>query len=159
MGAEGPEGPAGPAGSPWTVGGLPKGSTELGEWSVTQSASKANELIGGAISFNVPLAAPLSEAHVHFIGTEEELAGEPNESPAIKNGECKGSVEKPEAASGNLCVFGAVLVNVQKFNNAPFVGGLGEEGKAGADEAGAQLTFLVPNEGLMFAKGSWAVTG
>jgi hypothetical protein len=45
-----------------------------------------------AISFPIPLAAPLTKAHVHFIEFE-----------ATPPAGCSSS-EKPEAEPGNLCV-------------------------------------------------------
>ena len=59
-----------------------------------------------AVSFPIPLAATVEP---HFIGTNKELAGEENESPAIEEEKCKGDPEKPGAAAGNLCVFARVI--------------------------------------------------
>jgi hypothetical protein len=107
-GVTGEAGKEGTEGSPWTAKGvLPKGSTETGEWSVNQFAPKEEFFLGASISFTIPLASTLAEAKVHFIKPEEG-AGEPNEKlPAG----CSGNFEKPEAASGNLCVFAAQMGN------------------------------------------------
>jgi hypothetical protein len=51
-------------GSPWTAGGvLPSGKTETGAWAGTIPASGSGQ---AAISFTVPLAADIDEAHVRL---------------------------------------------------------------------------------------------
>jgi Collagen triple helix repeat (20 copies) len=56
-------------GSPWTVGGLPKGATETGEWTISQFVNEGGgeEIAAASISFNVPLAAALAVSKVHLI--------------------------------------------------------------------------------------------
>ena len=111
-GATGPAGPTGPTGSPWTAGGtLPAGATETGQWTIAFTATAAKQLGSSAFSFTIPLTA---EPEQHFIGNKEELAGEPHEALAIKEGKCKGEYAKPEAASGNLCVFTYVYNNAEE---------------------------------------------
>lgn len=137
-------------GSPWTVGGLPKGASETGEWNITEFPTEET-FLGTAISFSVPLAASLDKAHVHFI--------KPGETAPSG---CAGTFEAPEATSGNLCVFAANMSNTVP---SPFgvLFGLGEEeggGSVGADKTGAQLNVLASkaNE-IAIAKGVWVVTG
>jgi hypothetical protein len=135
-------------GSPWAVGGLPKGASETGEWSLYHAAPEA-ELFGTAISFTVSLAEALPEANVHFIM--------PGASP-LPTG-CNGTPEKPEAASGSLCVFAKVMEGIEPGSAIGFTTISGLETAVGADPSGAQLTFYVPAKGQVTAKGSWAVTG
>ena len=152
-GKAGAPGPAGPEGSPWTAGGtLPEGKSETGTWSNIFIATAAKQVATDSISFAIPLKA---EPEAHFI-ENDELAGEVDESPAIKEGLCKGSYEHPEAKSGNLCVFsrtegsratdylfeGAIPVHV--FFTSPY----GAIVATGSTEAGEVL-----------AGGTWAVTG
>jgi hypothetical protein len=148
-------------GSPWVAGGkLPTGSSEAGQW--TYYDEKANEGEGQkqvGISFGIPLkTAPAAE----FIGTNEELAGEPKESPAIKAGHCKGNVSDPEAATGYLCVFARAVFGVS--------GAVGffdvQSGESGAEVSGTDGTLLsfaaAPlggQGGLVIVEGSWVVTG
>jgi hypothetical protein len=137
----------GKEGSPWTDSGtLPVGSTETGEWNIYHVAPKAGEEIGAAISFPIRLADSLSAANVHFI-----VEGE-----SVPTG-CGGNAEKPTATSGNLCVFATRMINVEVHAGIAAVAGLVTG--TGADPMGAQLTFLVPEEGQVAANGSWAVTG
>jgi hypothetical protein len=106
-GATGHEGTPGKEGSPWTDGGtLPSGETETGEIGFEHENAAEGEKELYAVSFPIPLAATVEP---HFIGTNKELAGEENESPAIKEGKCKGDPEKPGAAAGNFCVFASVI--------------------------------------------------
>ena len=119
-GAVGPQGPAGPTGpigekgekgtpgakgatgeqgEPWTAGGtLPSGKTETGMWAIT---THAVGLVRQAFSFPIPLAAALDSHNVHLIkpGEEGKEAAE----------ECPGTLEKPEAEAGNLCIYTAAL--------------------------------------------------
>jgi hypothetical protein len=144
----------GKAGSPWTAGGLPKGASEMGEWSVTQSGEVT---VTTTISFTVPLAAALPAANVHFIG-EGEGEGEKSPAAAIISKECEGTYKAPKAASGNLCVFTNILINAT-LGSAVGGEGLHGFGGNGADRSGAQLEFLVTAKGLVLANGSWVVTG
>jgi hypothetical protein len=100
-------------GSPWAVGGtLPSEKSEYGTWSTLYEATAAGQPGSSSISFNVPLkAAP----EAHYIGVNDELAGEEHEAQSIKEGKCKGDVEKPEAAPGNLCVFAQNAINATEY--------------------------------------------
>jgi hypothetical protein len=159
QGTPGEPGKEGKEGSPWTAKGvLPKGSTETGEWNLMQFAP-AGEVLGTAISFTIRLATTLQGANVHFIKPEEG-AGEPEEKlPAG----CSGNFEKPAAASGNLCVFAAQMINVrQSIIGGPFIEGEGVasvDDTLGADTSGTRLIFSPEGEGQAIASGSWAVTG
>ncbi len=149
----------GKQGSPWVAGGtLPAGSTEQGVWSYfnTEEVSQAEKT--APISFGIPLkTAP----QAHFIGSKEELAGEPHEALAIKNGQCKGSVEKPEAANGQLCVFTRLDIGVVAVNFFDFQTGNDNEEASGT--AGTSLFLKIekfPTErGEVVSGGTWAVTG
>jgi Collagen triple helix repeat (20 copies) len=112
-GEEGTPGTAGKEGSPWTAGGtLPSGSTETGAWSATLTPTgtgTVEAIVMSPISFPIRLAVPIlgfaaAGPSAHYVSTEEQAKGGPEAT------ECKGNVEKPEAAKGNLCIYeGAIL--------------------------------------------------
>jgi hypothetical protein len=145
----GEKGEKGEKGEPWTVGGLPKGASEVGEWNVSQFINKGleeggEETAGTAISFNVPLKAAVAAGQVHFI-----------QPGGIVPTGCSGTVEKPEAAEGNLCIFASILSKFVEF--FPPAGSIA--GGEGADQYGAQLIFLAEKGGEFHGAGTWVVTG
>jgi hypothetical protein len=114
---------------------LPPGKTEEGTWSaVTSGKAGGVTLVGFAsISFSIPLGVALGEPEVHLLAS------------GMTTGECPGSVAKPQAAAGNLCVyteeeFGTKLLEVVGLSTGGV--SLELEGKAATD----------------YAYGSWAVT-
>jgi hypothetical protein len=139
VGPAGPIGPAGPtgsAGSPWTAGGtLPKGATETGTW-----FSKGTR---NAVSFNIPLAAPLSNTSVVIVS--------PNPTDPVpaecENTEHQGtaSVVNPEADPGFFCIFANASGEAAALVGDPATGG------EGTSVAGATI--------LGNGQGTWAVTG
>lgn len=87
----------GKEGSPWTDGGtLPAGAQETGSWNFIQTLpiAKHESSQYAVISFQVPLKTAVSAGSAHYIKF----------GAALPTG-CKGTLEKPEAAEGNLCVF------------------------------------------------------
>ena len=132
-GAQGPEGPEGPEGSPWTDGGtLPAGETETGTWAIGGPEGTTGF---AAISFPIPLAAPLEAANRHLFvsGAEGETA------------ECPGTFGEPEAAPGNLCVY-----TQSKFNATLSLGGANPA-------VGAYVSASLTGSPA-FGQGTWAVT-
>ncbi len=139
------EGEKGPPGSPWPAGGtLPVGSTETGAWSIngTEESALFDQYLLAPISFTIPLAAELDEAHVHFQG----------EAGFATN--CPGNAENPQAASGHLCVFNGLVQNMT-FGG---ITSLGFSFSSQANKSGAILYFTVTDEEPV-GLGSWAVTG
>jgi hypothetical protein len=140
-------------GSPWTAGGtLPTNASETGQWTLLGTGT-AGEPETRDISFAVPLKAALDASHVHFI-----LA---NETPPTG---CKGTVAKPEADSGNLCVFTQLLAELvpgleHLFGPAPIIDASSPGGSAGAGTTGAAVAFEIEKTGFFVGEGSWAVTG
>jgi hypothetical protein len=142
-GAQGPQGlqgKEGKQGSPWTAGGvLPEGATETGAWGFFHTAAGADGAAAN-ISFAIPLAQELDEAHVHLF------------SDANFGATCTGSTAAPTAPSGELCIYGTQngisLLGIQKP----------EAGTAGARVAGTVLVAGFTG-GLAIANGTWAVTG
>lgn len=150
---------------------LPSGKTETGGWAVNLEASETGETavtheevnipvsgfapIQTAISFNIPLAAALAEAKVHYVLAAE---WEGHTAPA----ECPGTVQSPTAEKGNLCVYELGRNSLKPAaEQAPFktislLSGQVIEG--GADKTGALLTFLSTGSAPRYAYGSWAVT-
>lgn len=155
-GKAGKEGKEGKEGSPWTAGGtLPAGSTETGAFS-SGFFHTGSEKTTVAISFPIPLAAPLDATHVHIVHLEEVEVPE----------ECEGTVENPQATPGNLCLYEgaarlpeeeaeeelkiASITNLESFN------------VKGASPAGANVVsnFTGFNEPeAVQIIGAWAVTG
>lgn len=105
-GTNGETGKEGKQGTPGTTGyvkELPSKATETGVWSI--SATGENEA-NTAISFTIPLAAPLGkpEEHkgVHYVGQEG-------------NGTtCPGNLAEPAAQPGNLCVYQGSVSDVEE---------------------------------------------
>jgi hypothetical protein len=156
-GSSGATGPAGPEGVCSQAGcTLPEGISLKGQWAIYEIGT--NHAVS-AISFDVPLkTAPVG----HFIGFDKELAGEPNESPAIASGECSGSATKPEAAKGNLCVFVATAPVDMTFAGAAggFINNEAEGSPLGVGLGGTMLNFLVTSTSVEASgRGVWVVTG
>ncbi len=121
---------------------LPKGETEKGAFAV--SGSSADEFgVYTPISFAIPLAAPLDEAHVHY-------------TAAAGDATCSGEVENPTAPAGFLCVYEGYKINLEGPGTITNL--LATE--IGAGRSGAILSFGLPEggEAAGVAAGSWAVT-
>jgi hypothetical protein len=113
----------GKEGEPWTTGGtLPSGRTETGVWSFGFELPYAQEgkFFNGPgfvpiASFTIPLAAPLSSGHAHFINPDGMEAVAPGEEVAPT--ECGSAIgpevnaSNPQAKPGNLCVYADALQN------------------------------------------------
>jgi Collagen triple helix repeat (20 copies) len=147
-GKDGSEGKEGKEGSPWTAGGtLPAGAAETGTWGYGPLVAEVTALkLRVPISFTIPLAAPLDEQHVQFIGPEE-----------TGTGGCEGGTfEEPKAKSGFLCVYRnssdtAPATSYRALNpEVEFAFGVGRSGTV--------LTTLGSPEGSI-ATGVWMVRG
>ena len=121
---------------------LPVGSTETGAWAFY--APPGFQVASAPISFNIPLAAPLDSAHVHY-STE-----------ATFGTFCEGTVEEPTAKTGELCVYQREIREAE----SPAIEVLGSTAH-GASPGGAFVGFLnnSETEAAGRANGSWAVTG
>jgi len=142
-GKEGNEGQPGQPGEPGAihpgnpVGSaepLPSKATETGTWAYGFTEASFTRV---AISFPIPLAAVLPETNAIFV-EESQGTAPPN---------CPGTVKKPEAAPGYLCVYGLGSSTAFDVATDP------ETGAAGPGTSGAILQF----EGAK-GFGSWAVT-
>jgi hypothetical protein len=148
-GAPGALGPQGPKGEPGLTGFtdvLPKGKTEKGAW--TSAYDEAGRLL--AISFSIPLAAPLDAAHV--------LAKPEGYNGADEN--CPGTATDPKAKKGYLCLYtgGAQgLLEIEEIFDPGTGFAVGVTGTAtkGAGTAGAGLLLSEPGG---YIAGTWAVT-
>lgn len=135
-------------GSPWTVGGLPKGATETGSWALNADEKSGEEFNGSEtrvrvpISFSVPLTAPIEEASdVHYVG------------PGGDGTICTGTVTKPTAPEGQLCVYES------EVSNATFLRIMNlEQESSTVSTAGGYLWFKEVHD-YASGYGSWAVTG
>ncbi len=129
-------------GSPWGVGSLPPGKTEMGTWSVGQTTAAGFQLV--SLSFSVPLAGG-SIVSVHYVNAEgnEEKEGEVLAEPAEN---CHGTFANPSALPGMLCMYQLAGAVSTFWESAVQVG-----------RAGVVLTFD-SSAANAFARGSWAVT-
>jgi Collagen triple helix repeat (20 copies) len=122
---------------------LPAGKTEEGEWVATPVHVPAvSSIIGRSpISFVIPLES--TPTLVHVTEAEEETGTKTHTT------ECPGTVAKPEAKEGFLCLYEAQ-------NGAE---GLGQEleGQTAPSPFGAMLYVVGAVEGYPL-QGSWAVT-
>lgn len=136
-------------GSPWTAGGtLPSGKSEMGAWGVTMAEKVFFESSTAGtfgISFNIPLAAALPEAHVQF-----NPVGFPAAATAEEKSHCPGEVKEPRAKAGFLCVYTAYA--------PPNSGGLVASGTL--TPGGVAFLFVSPemSKGNATADGTWVVT-
>ncbi len=132
---------------------LPKGESEKGAWAVESYPVEKGRLnvALAAVSFPIPLAAPLTKAHVFFI--QEGESSPPG---------CPGTANNPKAAAGNLCVFetesAAALVPLP----AGVIKDPGlEEGTTEPAAGGTGFVIHMQNENPTehtSAWGTWAVT-
>jgi hypothetical protein len=130
---KGERGPQGPEGNIEAT--LPPGKTETGTW-VGGPDNKETVIV--PISFNIQLKTPLGETHVHYVTSTSH------------SNECQGSVEKPTAEPGNLCVYAAPGEGKLEGILTPELAG------PGTGVSGAQV-ILAP-EPTVTEFGSWAVT-
>jgi hypothetical protein len=149
-GKPGKDGENGKEGSPWTAGGtLPSKKTEKGAWNLSVGA-EVNPLT--SISFAIPLAAPISEGNVFYVGAEGKAP------------ECPGSAEEPKAAAGDLCIYQVFVTDVEEENSLATATILDPSGgffpqKKGAGTTGALLKLNALNGTVTpLAWGTWAVT-
>jgi len=127
-------------GSPWTVGDLPPGKTEMGAWAFGNTTAAGFQFV--PVSFSVPLKAGSTVA-THYVNNagHEEVEGV-DEGPATN---CLGSATNPSAPAGMLCIYEAI-------KNSSFL-----EFSLAQGRAGMVLAFNASAAGA-FGRGSWAVT-
>jgi Collagen triple helix repeat (20 copies) len=139
-GATGKEGPQGKEGSPAQV--LASGQTEVGAYSAW---GPGGGFIGASENFRIPLSSSLDSSHVHLIAEGGSATAE-----------CPGSHTKPEAASGNLCVYESRHQNAASGEITPPSTGVVH----GADPYGFQIAFTSAKAlEAAWDFGTWAVTG
>jgi hypothetical protein len=137
---------------------LPSGKTEQGNWAAAGTPAGFGAAGGGLlapISFVIPLAAAPEPLVIGPEGGE----GEANEAEAVKNGECTGTVAKPGAAAGKLCIFVQASLNLTRNFRFAIIYDTGTALGNGANAAGATVLALATerSEPLSVA-GTWAVT-
>lgn len=139
-GKEGKPGPEGKEGSPWTAGGnLPPGKTETGTWAFV---SHAEGPVRVPISFSIPTAEPLQatagRGPVELVKPDEEdqIDAHPN---------CPGSVAKPQANPGFVCVYSETLEDPLS-------------GQGPVRTSGVVLVFEAKSGAPQTDEGTWAVT-
>jgi hypothetical protein len=146
-------------GSPWTVGGtLPSKKSETGTWNISQLNIPVTTIERlGAVSFPIPLAAPVKAVYINAAETASEA--EPEGCRWKEHATNPNS--RPEATlPGILCVF----TQLEVLEHASFFllqsPGKGEAGKAGP--TGVYLGYEVEGEpatpAVVDEDGVWAVT-
>jgi Collagen triple helix repeat (20 copies) len=128
---------------------LPSGATETGSWALHTAETQA----WVPISYNIPLAAELAQANVHYV-TKAEQTGAAVPAECQNPAGTEGSAAKPLAAAGNLCVYEG-FVNAATFGI--FMKPLAYPPAQGSAKTGAVMTMNVTGSpGIGF--GTWAVT-
>jgi hypothetical protein len=153
QGEKGTTGTTGKEGSPWTAGGtLPSGKTETGTWSLDGTSTSEFYPVT-SISFSIPLAAEGAAFGFSKTATENEEFGSSN---------CAGTVTKPTAPKGTLCIYTAVEEGVNVLFFTPYAGVPGGEleryGISGAIIRGADLQGSPEALASLTMGGTWAVT-
>lgn len=121
----------GKEGSPWTAGGtLPPGKTETGVWGFIAAVSGA---VLEKFSFPIPLE---TAGEVHLIP--------PGEEGTFEAVDCPGTLAKPEAKAGNLCIYSA------KYEAVSF-------GPTAINNTSGVVEEFAGSEGAT-DEGTWAVT-
>ncbi len=142
-GSGGETGPEGKEGSLWTAGGvLPSGRTETGTWAFV---SHAEGPIRVPLSFSIPTAEPLKPT----LGRGPiELLEPKEEDPTDTHPNCPGTVNKPEADPGFVCVYSETL------EDPP----LAASDQASPRTSGVVLVFESKSSAPQIDEGTWAVT-
>jgi hypothetical protein len=136
-GAKGENGAAGTNGTTGFTKTLPSGATETGAWAFKEGGI-------AAMSFPIPLEAPLAATKAHFVTVTQATNHEVTA--------CPGTVSGPSAEAGNLCVYEGFMSNAEV--GFFFAGKVPTQGAA---TAGAILTFNLSGTPA-FGMGTWAVT-
>jgi Collagen triple helix repeat (20 copies) len=139
-GSVGETGAIGKEGSPWTAGGtLPSGKTETGTWAFTSHAE-------GPVSVPLSFPIPTAEALQPTLGRGPVELVAPNEEDALDaHPNCPGSVDKPAADPGFICVYSEKLEDPLS-------------GQGPVRTSGVVLTFGTGSSASRSDEGTWAVT-
>jgi hypothetical protein len=142
QGKEGKQGATGATGVSGFTDTLPAGKTETGTWAVIGTQPIGTEMYA-QVSFPIPLRES-AEGADHFLDREEteEQTGPPA---------CKGTLEHPTAAPGQLCFYTREQEGVEN----PFM--VFAEKFGGYTTAGTVMDFQQTEEHA-HASGTWAVT-
>jgi hypothetical protein len=162
-------------GSPWTVGTLPKGATETGNWGASGPSghilSGISSGLTSPVSFNVPLAAaPANQMNLVGFPTKNleecEAKSEPEKAACeatltTEKEHCPGTLTEPKAAEGYFCLYTmemssgvtGLVSDAPEEETAPFAG-FGKIGKSG----GLILISSGSPSPDLSANGDWAVT-
>jgi hypothetical protein len=152
-GKDGKQGATGATGVSGFTATLPTGQTETGTWDV--SAQSPN---GGFYTTAISFPIPLKEAGVNkaFAFNLEQT-----EEKEFGSSGCTGSVAKPTAPKGVLCVYTGLEVLENAHMQFPTVRLPNSNGEAGYGTSGAVLWGIEPEGGgpaIAEVQGTWAVT-
>jgi len=153
---------------------LPGGETETGAWSFGSMPAVPNSIWRQSISFNIPLAQPITSSgcqtvetgaptHVaptcltHYIGNNGKEVVEPTSGTFEEMDEtvCTGTAAAPTAPEGNLCVYEGRNPSFETTSASSRITPLDVESQ-GTSTAGATIRWQVEEE--VSASGTWAVT-
>jgi len=143
-GATGARGLRGPDGEPGfsALSQLPSGRSESGDFAVIRPAEKAGETVGTAVTFSIPLAAPVAAGQAEFT---------PVSTPG---GHC---LKPGTAAKGWLCLYTSKTENAKEPSVVnPETVELKEE--FGSGKFGAALSWAAENVGHVDVEGTFTVT-
>lgn len=140
-GEDGATGPTGPAGPTETV--LPPEETSTGTWGFAAEESQGLSL---PVAINFPLRT--IPAPAEFLPSSN-LIVKGEDSPTA---ECPGTVNDPQAAPGEFCLYAVVL------SGASPALAVNDELWSADRSSGLVFPFDIETEGLARGRGTWAVT-
>ncbi len=151
-GVTGGQGATGVTGTTGFTATLPAGATETGAWAIRGTATLEEEPRVTAISFAIPLNAPIIASSAIIVKATETTP------PAG----CEGSVSDPGAEPGHLCVFEGTSI-LSKGGLTPALVVQTASTTEGAGTTGALIAYEtekpVKAGEEVSAEGTWAVTG
>ena len=154
---------------------LPGGKTETGAWSFGSLPTAPNSIWRQSISFNIPLAQPITSSgcgtveagppthvaptcHVHYIKENGKEVVEPTQGTFEEMGQsvCTGTAAAPTAPAGELCVYEGRGQPFSTHSSSGRIYALDTVQSEGTSTAGAAISWQVEEESA--ASGTWAVT-
>lgn len=160
QGPPGEPGEPGDEGSPWTMGGtLPSGAMLTGTWGERGTYANLAEV---AAPFSFPV--PLSESTVDWINQDSGFL-EPGPHQHVltvgegETAECPGTVEAPEAAPGELCIYAGQETGAGLGPAFPVpISGPAAGFISGVSSAGGFVLVSKDEEGVADIRGTFALT-
>ncbi len=168
----GEEGEPGAPGEPGEAGAihgqepLPKGATETGTWTSQRARNVEVLSENSSISFPIQLPAPIATKHALYVTAAEQTS-----KSGANYSHCGGSVEKPKAEEGYLCLYQGYTTETTSGAEIPLqvysiynpdeseADGKGGAGSAGVTGALINIHFYTEEGSTeVQLQGTWAVT-